>query len=171
MSQSQGPTAVIVLAAGEGTRMKSKTSKVLHLLCGRSMIGHVLTAACAVDPRSVVAVVGHARDQVAPHILDEVPDAVLAVQETQDGTGHAVRVALDALRESGGTLSGTVVVTMGDTPLLQGQTLAELVADHETTGRAVTLLSGELSDPYGYGRVVRGDDGSVVADRRGTGRR
>ena len=162
MNRSNPPTAVIVLAAGAGTRMKSKTSKVLHPLCGRSMIGHVLTAVCAVDPRSVVAVVGHGRDEVGPHILDVVPDAVLAVQETQDGTGHAVRVALEALRESGGTTTGTVVVTMGDTPLLQGETLAELVADHEATGRAVTILTGELPDPYGYGRVVRDSDGAVL---------
>ena len=157
------PTAVIVLAAGEGTRMKSKRSKVLHPICGRTMIGHVLTAACAVDPQHVVAVVGHGRDEVGPHIRDEVPDVVLAVQETQEGTGHAVRVALQALRESGASVEGTVLVTMGDTPLLQGETLAALVTDHEAAGRAVTLLSGELADPYGYGRVVRDDAGEVVA--------
>src|SRR6187200_1054638 len=93
---------VIVLAAGAGTRMKSKTMKVLHPVCGRSMIGHVLTAACAVEPERIVAVVGHGREQVGPHILDQVPDALLAVQETQEGTGHAVRVAVDALREQGG---------------------------------------------------------------------
>jgi bifunctional UDP-N-acetylglucosamine pyrophosphorylase/glucosamine-1-phosphate N-acetyltransferase len=163
MSQPSGPTAVIVLAAGSGTRMKSKTSKVLHPLCGRSMIGHVLTAACAVDPRHVVAVVGHGRNEVGPHILDEVPDAVLAVQETQEGTGHAVRVALEALREAGGTTSGTVVVTTGDTPLLEGETLVGLVADHVASGRAVTLLTGEVPDPFGYGRVLRDSDGSVLA--------
>ena len=161
MTQSR-PAAVIVLAAGSGTRMKSKRSKVLHPLCGRTMIGHVLSAARAVEPRQVVAVVGHGREEVGPHILDEVPDAVLAVQETQEGTGHAVAVALEALRAAGGTPSGTVVVTMGDTPLLQGETLADLVADHETTGRAVTILTGELPDPYGYGRVVRDADGAVL---------
>jgi bifunctional UDP-N-acetylglucosamine pyrophosphorylase / glucosamine-1-phosphate N-acetyltransferase len=163
VSDPSSPTAVIVLAAGSGTRMKSKTSKVLHPLCGRTMIGHVLTAACAVQPQHVVAVVGHGREQVGPHILDEVPDAVLAVQETQEGTGHAVSVALQALRESGGTTSGTVVVTTGDTPLLQGSTLAGLVADHVATGRAVTVLTGEVPDPFGYGRVVRDADGSVLA--------
>jgi bifunctional UDP-N-acetylglucosamine pyrophosphorylase/glucosamine-1-phosphate N-acetyltransferase len=157
------PTAVIVLAAGSGTRMKSKTSKVLHPLCGRSMIGHVLTAACAIDPRHVVAVVGHGREEVGPHILDEVPDAVLAVQETQEGTGHAVAVALQALQESGGTTSGTVVVMTGDTPLLEGSTLSGLVADHLAAGRAVTMLTGEVPDPFGYGRVLRDADGSVLA--------
>ena len=162
MSNSR-PAAVIVLAAGSGTRMKSKTSKVLHPICGRSMIGHVLAAATAVDPRHVVAVVGHAREEVGPHILDAVPDAVLAVQETQEGTGHAVRVALEGLRSSGGTTSGTVVVTTGDTPLLQGETLGRLVAEHEASGRAVTILTGEVPDPFGYGRVLRDDDGAVLA--------
>jgi bifunctional UDP-N-acetylglucosamine pyrophosphorylase/glucosamine-1-phosphate N-acetyltransferase len=163
VNQAQRPAAVIVLAAGSGTRMKSKTSKVLHPICGRSMIGHVLTAACAVDPRHVVAVVGHSREEVGPHILDEVPDAVLAVQETQEGTGHAVRIALDALRACGGTTSGTVVVMTGDTPLLEGDTVARLVADHVSSGRAVTLLTGEVPDPFGYGRVLRDSDGSVLA--------
>ena len=84
---------VIVLAAGGGTRMKSKTMKVLHPIAGRSMIGHVLTAVAAVEPTRVVAVVGHQREQVGPHIEALVPGVVLAVQESQDGTGHAVRVA------------------------------------------------------------------------------
>jgi bifunctional UDP-N-acetylglucosamine pyrophosphorylase/glucosamine-1-phosphate N-acetyltransferase len=143
--------------------MKSKRSKVLHPVCGRSMIGHVLAAASAVQPRHVVAVVGHGREEVAPHILEEVPQALLAVQATQEGTGHAVRIALEVLRQSSGTTSGTVVVTMGDTPLLEGETLAALVADHEAGGRAVTLLSGELPDPFGYGRVVRDAAGAVLA--------
>src|SRR5215218_7250682 len=141
--------------------MKSKTMKVLHPLGGRSMIGHVLTAACAVQPTHVVAVVGHGREQVGPHVLDQVPDAVLAVQETQEGTGHAVRVAVDALREAAGSTQGTILVTTGDTPLLEGSTLAALVADHESGGHAVTLLTGELADPFGYGRVVRDADGLV----------
>jgi bifunctional UDP-N-acetylglucosamine pyrophosphorylase/glucosamine-1-phosphate N-acetyltransferase len=163
VNEPNRPAAVIVLAAGSGTRMRSKRSKVLHPLCGRTMIGHVLSAVTAVDPRQVVAVVGHGREEVGPHILDQVPDAALAVQETQEGTGHAVSVALEALRASGGTPSGTVVVTMGDTPLLRGETLVDLVADHEATGRGVTILTGELPDPYGYGRVVRDDDGAVLA--------
>ena len=88
---------VIVLAAGGGTRMKSKTMKVLHPIAGRSMIGHVLEAVAALEPRRVVAVVGSQREQVGPHIQQLLPQAVLAVQESQDGTGHAVRVAWEAL--------------------------------------------------------------------------
>src|ERR687890_248286 len=98
---------VIVLAAGGGTRMKSKTMKVLHPVCGLSMIGHVLRAVQAVEPSRVVAVGGHQREQVGAHITDLLPDVLLAVQETQEGTAHAVRVAVEAA----GTTTGTVVVT------------------------------------------------------------
>src|SRR6478736_1231167 len=98
---------VIVLAAGGGTRMKSKTMKVMHPVGGRSMIGHVLTAVRSMEPERVAAVVGTQREQVGPHILELVPDAVLAVQETQDGTGHAVRVAHEALD---GPVAGAAVV-------------------------------------------------------------
>ena len=87
------PLAVVVLAAGSGTRMKSKTMKVLHPCSGRSTIGHVVTAALAVEPEHLVAVVGNGRDQVGPHVQGLAPDALLAVQETQEGTGHAVRRA------------------------------------------------------------------------------
>ncbi|HET7691280.1 MAG TPA: sugar phosphate nucleotidyltransferase, partial [Nocardioidaceae bacterium] len=156
------PAAVIVLAAGSGTRMKSKTMKVLHPLCGRSMIGHVLVAARHLEPRHLVAVVGNGREQVGPHILALAPDALLAVQETQEGTGHAVRVAVEALAASG-TTSGTVIVMAGDIPLMQGETLAELVADHDASGRAVTVLTGRVPNPFGYGRIVRDDTGAVTA--------
>jgi bifunctional UDP-N-acetylglucosamine pyrophosphorylase / glucosamine-1-phosphate N-acetyltransferase len=156
------PAAVIVLAAGSGTRMRSKLMKVLHPVCGRSMIDHVLTAALHLEPHHLVAVVGSGREQVGPHILEQVPNALLAVQETQEGTGHAVRVALDALRDAAGTTDGVVVVMAGDTPLLQGETLEELVAEHRATDRAVTVLTAEVADPFGYGRVLRDPDGAVT---------
>ena len=154
---------VIVLAAGGGTRMKSKTMKVLHEVCGRSMVGHVLAAVQAMQPQRVVTVVGHQREQVGPHVQQLMPDAVLAVQETQEGTGHAVRVAMDALQEQVGPPSGTVVVAAGDTPLLQGESLRAFVAEHEAAQRAVSILSGVVPDPYGYGRVVRNAEGDVEA--------
>ena len=158
-----GPTAVVLLAAGSGTRMRSKTMKVLHPICGRSMIGHVIAAAQAVRPRHLVTVVGNARDQVEPHVLEQAPGALLAVQETQDGTGHAVRVAMEALRDRAGTTAGTVVVMAGDTPLLTGETLADLVREHDGSGRAVTVLTGEVDEPFGYGRVLRDEAGAVTA--------
>ena len=150
---------VIVLAAGGGTRMKSKTMKVLHPVCGRSMIGHVLHAVRAMEPQQIVAVVGHQREQVGPHITELVPDAVLVVQETQEGTAHAVRVAIEAA----GTRTGTVVVTAGDTPMLQGESLRAFVAEHEAAQRAVSILSGEVAKPFGYGRILRNHEGDVEA--------
>jgi bifunctional UDP-N-acetylglucosamine pyrophosphorylase / glucosamine-1-phosphate N-acetyltransferase len=150
---------VVVLAAGGGTRMKSKTMKVLHPIAGRTMIGHVLAAAQAVEPARIVAVVGHQRDQVEPHIRELAPDAVLAVQEEQLGTGHAVRMAVEAA----GALDGTVLVAYGDTPLLRGESLRDFAAEHEAAQRAVSILSGIVPDPFGYGRVLRNDEGDVEA--------
>ncbi len=151
---------VIVLAAGGGTRMKSKTMKVLHPIAGRSMIGHVLGAVSALEPHRVVAVVGHQREQVGPHIQAQLPDAVLAVQESQDGTGHAVRVAWEALEPADRT--GTVLVAYGDTPLLEGESLRAFAEDHVSAGRAVSILSGLVADPFGYGRVLRDESGDVT---------
>src|SRR4051795_10952605 len=150
---------VIVLAAGGGTRMKSKTAKVLHEIGGRSMVGHVLAAVEALSPARVVAVVGHQREQVGPHIEALLPDVTLAVQEEQHGTGHAVRIALAAA----GTTSGTVLVTGGDTPLLRGESLRAFAAEHEAAQCAVSVLSGIVDDPFGYGRIVRNDEGDVEA--------
>ncbi|GAA1917060.1 bifunctional UDP-N-acetylglucosamine diphosphorylase/glucosamine-1-phosphate N-acetyltransferase GlmU [Nocardioides lentus] len=154
---------VIVLAAGGGTRMRSKTMKVLHRVSGRSMLGHVLAAVERCEPARVVAVVGHQREAVAAHLADLRPDALVAVQETQEGTGHAVRVALDAMAAAGETPRGPVLVAYGDTPLLDGGSLASFVTEHREEGRAVSILSGVVADPTGYGRVVRREDGSVEA--------
>jgi bifunctional UDP-N-acetylglucosamine pyrophosphorylase/glucosamine-1-phosphate N-acetyltransferase len=154
---------VVVLAAGSGTRMKSKLMKVLHPVGGRSMIGHVLTAALHVEPAHLVAVVGNSREQVGPHILEQVPSALLAVQETQEGTGHAVRIAMDALRAAAGTTEGVVVVMAGDTPLMEGETLSGLVDAHAAADRAVTVLTAEVEEPLGYGRILRDASGHVTA--------
>src|SRR5262245_34695896 len=148
---------VIVLAAGGGTRMKSKTAKVLHEIGGRSMVGHVLNAVQALEPARVVAVVGHQRDQVGPHIESLMPDITLAVQDEQQGTGHAVRIALEAA----GTTSGTVLVAAGDTPLLRGESLRAFAQEHEAAQCAVSVLSGIVDDPFGYGRIVRTVEGEV----------
>ncbi|QKV68801.1 MULTISPECIES: bifunctional UDP-N-acetylglucosamine diphosphorylase/glucosamine-1-phosphate N-acetyltransferase GlmU [Streptomyces] len=159
------PAAVIVLAAGEGTRMKSATPKVLHEICGRSLVGHVVAAAGELDPERLVVVVGHARERVAAHLAEIAPAALTAVQEEQNGTGHAVRVALAELGGAG-ELSGTVLVTCGDTPLLTAATLAELTRVHTAEGNAVTVLTAEVPDPTGYGRIVREDGaagGAVTA--------
>jgi bifunctional UDP-N-acetylglucosamine pyrophosphorylase/glucosamine-1-phosphate N-acetyltransferase len=156
-----GELTVIVLAAGGGTRMKSKTMKVLHPVAGRSMVGHVLAAVQEVRPKRIVAVVGHQRDQVGPHIQALVPDVLLAVQEEQHGTGHAVRVAMDAVTAAGEVAEGTVLVAYADTPLLEAESLRSFAEEHEAAQRAVSILSGVVADPFGYGRVVRDDDGEV----------
>ncbi|PTM97901.1 UDP-N-acetylglucosamine pyrophosphorylase /glucosamine-1-phosphate N-acetyltransferase [Streptomyces sp. VMFN-G11Ma] len=155
------PAAVVVLAAGEGTRMKSATPKVLHELCGRSLVGHVLSAARELDPENLVVVVGHAREKVGAHLAEIDPDVRTAVQAEQNGTGHAVRIALEEL---GGSVDGTVVVVCGDTPLLTGETLRGLAATHASDGNAVTVLSAEVPDATGYGRIVRDEDTGAVTE-------
>ncbi|MEV5511210.1 bifunctional UDP-N-acetylglucosamine diphosphorylase/glucosamine-1-phosphate N-acetyltransferase GlmU [Streptomyces orinoci] len=157
------PAAVVVLAAGEGTRMKSATPKVLHTLCGRSLVGHVVAASRELAPEHLVVVVGHAREQVSAHLAGIDPEARTAVQHEQRGTGHAVRMGLEELSGSGIALDGTVIVLCGDTPLLTGETLKLLAGTHAADGNAVTVLSAEVPDSTGYGRIVRDADGAVTA--------
>ncbi len=141
--------------------MKSATPKVLHELCGRSLVGHVLAAARELDPENLVVVVGHAREKVTVHLNDIDPHVRTAVQEQQNGTGHAVRIALEEL---GSRVDGTVVVVCGDTPLLTGATLSALAATHHGDGNAVTVLTAEVPDATGYGRIVRDEvTGAVTA--------
>lgn len=155
------PAAVIILAAGEGKRMRSSTPKVLHAIAGRSLIGHVLEAASSLDPSHVVVVVGHGRDLVLAHLEEVAPWADTVVQDQQRGTGHAVRIALTALVSEHALTDGPVVVLSGDTPLLRGTTVQALLREHESTGATATLLSAVLQDPGGYGRVVRDGTGGV----------
>jgi len=145
--------SVVVLAAGQGKRMRSKLPKVLHSVCGRPMLLYVLEAARAVRPERLVVVVGHGHEQVLPWLP---PDCVVALQEEQLGTGHALLAAAEQI------LPGSVLVLPGDTPLVTGEVLQTLVADHERLGAAATVLTMELDDPTGYGRVVRDADGWVL---------
>jgi bifunctional UDP-N-acetylglucosamine pyrophosphorylase/glucosamine-1-phosphate N-acetyltransferase len=139
--------------------MRSTTPKVLHEIGGRSLLGHAVAAARSLAPEQLVVVVRHERDRVAAHIAEIDPLAVIADQDDVKGTGRAVRCGLDALPVDP---SGTVVVTYGDVPQLSGALLAELVAAHDLAGSAVTVLTAEVTDPTGYGRVLRGADGSVL---------
>ncbi len=155
--------AVVIMAAGAGTRMKSSTPKVLHRVAGRSMISHAINAANAVEPDRLVVVVGHQRDQVEAHLADVAPHVTIAVQEQQRGTGDAVRCGLAPL----GDISGDVVVTSGDVPLLEGDTLRDLVEAHRAGGNVVTLLTAVVPDPAGYGRVIReGDEVARIVEQR-----
>lgn len=153
------PAAITILAAGEGTRMRSKTPKVLHGLGGRSMLGHALDAARGVDPAYLLVVVGHAHDLVSAEVCRHDPAARPVVQQPQNGTGHAVRLALEEVPD----LAGTVIVIPGDAPLLTADTLRTLVEQHQTAGNAATLLTASRPDATGYGRVLRDEAGAVLA--------
>ena len=150
---------VVVLAAGQGTRMRSALPKVLHEVAGRSLLGHVVAAVAPAPDDTLVVVVGHGRDAVTEHLAAIAPSAQAVVQAEQRGTGHAVRIALEAVPDA----DGTVLVLPGDTPLLRSETLDALLATHRGSGAAATLLTATVPDPTGYGRIVRGDDGSVTA--------
>lgn len=154
----ESPAAVIVLAAGEGTRMKSRTPKVLHEVCGRPLVDHMLVAARELDPAQLIVVIGHEAERVGGHLAESSPDARIVVQREQRGTGHAVRTVLEEV----GTITGTVLVTYGDTPLLRAETLAALLARHVEEGNAVTVLTAEVPAPTGYGRIVREQGGAVL---------
>jgi len=160
------PAAVVILAAGEGKRMKSRTPKVLHRVCGRSLLGHSIVAAAELAPKRLVVVVGHAKDQVSAEAVAMAPEAAVVVQEQQLGTGHAVRMVTEAV----GEMPGTVLITYGDMPLLRGETLRELARRHVAAGNAVTVLTARGDFP-GFGRIVRDANGAflrIVEERDAT---
>ncbi|MTD54810.1 bifunctional UDP-N-acetylglucosamine diphosphorylase/glucosamine-1-phosphate N-acetyltransferase GlmU [Amycolatopsis pithecellobii] len=167
-----GSLSTLVLAAGEGTRMRSDTPKVLHPIAGRPLVEHAVRAVAGLHPQDLVVVVGHGLEAVSAH-LDQLGKPLgrpvtTAVQEVRHGTGHAVSCALDALPAAP---SGTVLVSYGDVPLLDTETLAALLAEHHEHGNAVTVLTAVLEDPTGYGRIIRDNDGAVrgiVEQRDGT---
>jgi bifunctional UDP-N-acetylglucosamine pyrophosphorylase / glucosamine-1-phosphate N-acetyltransferase len=142
--------------------MKSARPKVLHDICGRSLLGHVVAASRSLSPEHLVVVVGHAREQVSAHLAEVDAQVRTAVQHEQNGTGHAVRMGLEELTNSGVALDGTVIVTCGDTPLLTGGTLQALAGTHAADGNAVTVLTAQVPDSTGYGRIVRDPDSGAV---------
>jgi bifunctional UDP-N-acetylglucosamine pyrophosphorylase / glucosamine-1-phosphate N-acetyltransferase len=161
------PRTVVVLAAGEGKRMKSAKPKVLHPLLGRTLLGHVLNAASAARADRTIVVVGHRAEQVSAHLAEIAPAATPVLQAQQNGTGHAVRIALEAVEDA----AGTVVVLNGDVPLLRPETVGDLITAHEAAGTAATVLVAEVDDPAGLGRIVRDGQGGlerIVEDRDAT---
>lgn len=157
------PAAVVVLAAGEGRRMRSAVPKLLHPIAGRSLLAHAVYAVAGLRPEHLVAVIGHARERIGAELMAlsaRLGRPVLtAVQDKQLGTGHAVRCGLAALPDR---VSGPVLVSCGDVPLLEPETLHALLAEHRHTGAAVTLLTTEADEPTGYGRVLRAPAGTVT---------
>ncbi len=152
-----GDVAVIILAAGKGTRMKSDKAKVLHEINGKPMIAYVSETASKIAGENVVVVIGHQRNEVKNAVLHNL-NARFAVQEEQKGTGHAV---LCALPEIGQDISD-VVILCGDVPLITVDTIRELVAKHYEDRASVTVLAVTVDDPKGYGRMVTDADGMVV---------
>src|SRR5579859_5824824 len=139
--------------------MKSQVPKVLHSLCGRSMLGQALAAAADLKPQRLVVVAGHGRELVTAEAHRINPEVTVVVQERLGGTGHAVRMVIEAL----GQLTGTVIVTYADMPLLRPETLADLAAQHHRAGSAVTVLTAVVPDPSGYGRILRDGRGGLAA--------
>lgn len=149
--------AVIILAAGQGTRMKSSLPKVLHRIGGRPLLGHVLDTARTLEPESILVVVRHERDLVADAVLDIAPEILVVDQDEIPGTGRAVEVALERVPD----FAGDVLVLSGDVPLLDDETLAGLIRAHRGSGAAATVLSAVVADATGYGRIVRDSVGGV----------
>jgi bifunctional UDP-N-acetylglucosamine pyrophosphorylase / glucosamine-1-phosphate N-acetyltransferase len=159
------PVSAVVLAAGEGTRMRSSRPKPLHRLCGRPMVLHVLDALAELELQRAVVVVGHGAERVTKALLEHTVAHLLVEfveQPVQRGTGDAVAVALTAFPDDDDYDGGDIVVLPGDTPLLRPPTLAALVRAHRQANAAATVLTAELVDPTGYGRIVRGKDDRVA---------
>jgi len=154
-----GIAAVIVLAAGGGKRMKSKRSKLLHEVAGRPLVDHAIRAAESLRPEHMAVVVGVMADQVVP-VLSQVAPEVRIVTQSDDayGTGHAVRCAMNELPG----LTGEVVVTYGDVPMLTAATLRRLVDQHRAETNAITVLTARVPNPAGYGRIIRDALGEVL---------
>ena len=148
---------VVVLAAGEGTRMKSSIPKVLHSISGRTLLGHVLHAVDGLNAKNVRIVVGAGRELVEEHVSLIAPKATTVFQEHRGGTGHATQLALAGIK-----VTGTVLVLAGDTPMLSSQSLAALLDVHHKGGFTASVMTAEHPDPTGYGRIVRSDDGSLL---------
>ena len=145
----------VILAAGKGTRMKSKLPKVLHKVGGHPMLEHVMDAAEAAGCRDNVVVIGHGAELVRELVGDR---ARIALQAEQLGTGHAVLQAADTLKN----FTGTVMILCGDTPLLEAEELEKFYAEHVKSGAAATVMSALMDDPFGYGRILRDANGDVA---------
>lgn len=153
-AKKKQPLAAIILAAGQGTRMKSEKPKVLHPVCGRPMLDHVLEALAPLKLARTIVVTGHKADEVEAHV-GKRGECVL--QRERLGTGHAVKVAAAALKG----FEGDVMILVGDAPLFRPATLEQLAARRRELGAACVVLTTEMPDPTGYGRIVRNRDGSV----------
>lgn len=159
--------AVVVLAAGEGTRMKSSLPKVLHEISGLPLIGHVLATANSLSAQHVVAVLRHEKEKISAYVSQHFPATQIAVQDEIPGTGRAVEAALEVLPSS---FEGDVLILSGDVPLIDVTSISELIERHRESGALGTLVSCQLENPFGYGRVIRsrGDLVGIVEQKDAT---
>jgi len=148
-------TYAVVLAAGQGTRMKSDLYKVLHPVCGKPMVEHVIDHIRGLGISRIVTIVGHGAETVEETLGEK---SEYALQQEQLGTAHAVQQAERLI----GDLDGTTIVVCGDTPLIRSETMEALIAHHQTTGAKATILTAYADDPTGYGRIIRGESGQVL---------
>ena len=156
---------VMILAAGLGTRMKSRRAKVLHKLAGKPLIAYAVRAALGVSPESLIVVVGHGAEEVENAVRGEFarsnphpPELVFALQSERRGTGHAVMTATEFIKAR----TGPLVIIAGDGPLLKGETLTSLLESHKSEGNDATMLTAIMADPAEYGRIVRSESGQFV---------
>src|SRR5215213_11866908 len=167
-NSSSRPLNVLIMAAGLGTRMKSKRAKVLHELGGSPLIAHVVRAAQALNPRSIITIVGHQAEEVERAVLAEAGDlASFVTQAKQRGTGDAVESARSQLENS----DSLVLVLSGDVPMIKAETLERFLEHHNNAGADCSILSVRLENPTGYGRVIRDETGAfqkIVEQRDAT---
>jgi len=156
MEKKSESLVIVIMAAGKGTRMHSDKAKVLHSVCGRPMILHVVDTATRIAGKAVVIVVGHQADKVKAVVSKEA-DVLFALQEEQKGTGHAVKMALPVLPE----YSSQVIILSGDVPLIKAETVQALLDLHLHQQNAITVLGVQLKKPYGYGRILVNNAGDV----------
>ncbi|HTX19413.1 MAG TPA: sugar phosphate nucleotidyltransferase [Bacteroidota bacterium] len=159
MSSSSYPFATVIMAGGKGTRMlNAEKAKVMFEVGGRPMIDHVVELARSLGSSRIIAVVGYRRETVAAHLKSTGAPVECAIQEPQLGTGHAVMQTEKFLRK----FEGDVLVLSGDVPLLRKEAVEKLIAHHRSRGAVATILTADLDDPKGYGRILRGEEGHVL---------
>jgi|WetSurMetagenome_2_1015567.scaffolds.fasta_scaffold114574_2 UDP-N-acetylglucosamine pyrophosphorylase len=154
----QKPLAIVIMAAGKGTRMNNPAmAKVMYEIAGRPMVEYVVDCALTLAPQKILVIVGWQKGDVIAYLSERKPGVEFVSQDQQMGTGHAIMQTTEALKE----FPGDVLVLSGDVPLLTEKTLRALHGYHTTSGASATILTAEVPDPAGYGRIVRNDDGTV----------
>ena len=148
---------VVILAAGKGTRMNSDLPKVLHQLHGKSLIDYVLNESEALNPTEIILVVGFKKNKVISHTSNR-NNLKYATQTEQLGTGHAVLQTEELLKNK----KGHILILYGDVPNIKASTLKPIIHDHITNNRGLTLITAEINDPTGYGRIIRDENGSLL---------